>query len=227
MLDRPVRRILDPWLDRLAARLATWRVPANGITVAGFLIGAAGCVAIAAQHYRAALALILLNRLADGLDGCVARRTHPTDLGGFLDVVLDTVFYSGVPFAFALADPERLLPACFLIYSFIGTGGSFLAFAVIAAKRGVVSGEGGRKSFFYSVGLMEGSETIVFFVLFCLFPAKFAALAWTFGSLCWLTTALRVAAGIVEFRRVAEVERGVAGVERSEAPSPSGSPARD
>ncbi len=201
MLDRPVRRRIDPWLDALAARLVRWGVPASAVTVVGFVIGVAGCVAIAFGWHRTALGLILANRLADGLDGAVARRTRPTDAGGFLDIVLDTIFYSGVPFAFALADPARLLPACFLIYSFVGTGGSFLAFAVIAAKRGVVSDPERRKSFFYSIGLMEGTETIVFFILFCLLPDHFAPLAWTFGALCWATTAMRIATGLTTFRQ--------------------------
>ena len=60
----------------------------------------------------------------------------------------------------------------------------------------------GKKSFFYSAGLMEGTETVAFFALFCLLPNDFPALAWTFGGLCWLTTALRIAAGVREFREV-------------------------
>src|SRR5262249_47729045 len=127
------------------------------------------------------------------------RRTAITDVGGFLDIVLDLIFYSGVPFSFALADHTRLLPACFLIYSFIGAGGSFLAFSVISAKRGVIADAGHQKSFFYSLGLMEGTETIAFFVLFCLLPEHFSLLAWVFGSLCWLTTFLRLLTGIMMF----------------------------
>jgi phosphatidylglycerophosphate synthase len=199
MLDRLVRRGIDPGLEAVASRLATWGIGANALTIVGFGIGACACVAIAFGHYLTGLALILLNRCADGLDGCVARRNGATDLGGFLDIVLDTIFYSGVPFAFALADPQRLLSACFLIYSFIGTGGSFLAFAIIAAKRGTAGSEQ-KKSFFYSVGLMEGTETIAFFILFCLLPESFAALAWTFGTLCWVTVALRIASGVSAFR---------------------------
>jgi phosphatidylglycerophosphate synthase len=140
------------------------------------------------------LALLLLNRLADGLDGAVARRgAGLTDRGGFLDIVLDFVLYSGIVFAFALADPARnALPAAFLIFSFVGTGASFLAFAVMAAKRGIATEARGRKSLYYLGGLTEGAETIACLALFCLVPAAFPALAWGFGALCWLTTAVRV-----------------------------------
>ena len=199
MLDRPVRKLIDPSLESLAARLAALGVSANTCTVAGFALGMLGCVAIACQQYLLGLVFILANRLADGLDGCIAHHSRITDVGGFLDIVLDVLFYGGVPVAFAVAQPANVLPACFLVYSFMGTTGSFLAYAVIAAKRGVTSDHEGRKSFVYSVGLMEGTETVLFFTLFCLFPHRFAMLAWIFGVLCWATVALRILSGVVMF----------------------------
>jgi phosphatidylglycerophosphate synthase len=200
MLDRPVRRLLDPGLETLAAKIAALGVSANACTVAGFILGMIGCVVISFEQYRLGLALILANRLADGLDGCIARHSRSTDVGGFLDFVLDVLFYGGVPVAFAIAQPTNLLPACFLVYSFMGTTGSFLAYAVIAAKRGVTCDHDGRKSFFYSVGLMEGTETVIFFTLFCLFPHRFALLAWIFAGLCWATVALRIMSGLIVFQ---------------------------
>lgn len=200
MFDTSLRRLIDPTLDRAARQVARLGWTANVMTVAGFLVGMGGCVAIAFRWYAAGLTAILLNRLADGLDGSLARLRSTTDRGGFLDTVLDTIFYSGVPFGFAVAVPAHALPAAFLIYSFIGTGGSFLAYAAISAKRGITSDPERRKSFYYSVGLMEGGETILFFVLFCLWPAHFATLAWIFGGLCWITTAARLAAGLQAFR---------------------------
>ena len=204
MFDARVRKLIDPPLNWTAARLVRLGLGANAVTVGGFALGAAGCVAIAFQWHTLAVVFILLNRLADGLDGPIARRTGATDAGGFLDIALDTIFYSGVPFAFAVSDSALTLPAAFLIYSFVGTGGSFLAYAVIAAKRGMTTETQGKKSFFYSVGLMEGTETVVFFVLFCLLPQHFAVLAWVFGGLCWVTTALRVAGGLAAFREKSE-----------------------
>ena len=136
----------------------------------------------------------MLNRLCDGLDGAVARRRGLTDLGGFLDIVLDFLIYAVVPFAFALADPAaNALAAAFLIFSFIGTGSSFLAYAIMAAKRGISTELRGRKSLYYLGGLTEGTETIAAFVLACLWPAWFPWIAVVFGLLCWLTTATRIA----------------------------------
>jgi phosphatidylglycerophosphate synthase len=194
MLDARVRPLIDPALDRAAHRLDGTRLSANAVTVGGFVVGLAGMLLIAQGYFLAALACLLLNRLADGLDGAVARRRGITDLGGFLDIVLDFIFYAGVVFAFAVADPGRnALAAAFLIFSFIGTSGSFLAFAVMAAKRRIETRDRGLKSLYYLGGLTEGTETILAYALFCLLPAHFPAIAVGFGILCWITTASRIA----------------------------------
>lgn len=199
MLDARLRRIVDPPLDRAGAWLAGRGVGADAVTVAGFALGLGGAAALALQAYGAALVLIALNRLFDGLDGAVARRAGPSDLGGYLDITLDFVFYGAVPFGFALGRPEDALAAAFLVFSFVGTGASFLAYAAIAAKRGLTTELRGPKSLYYLGGLTEGTETIALFVAICLWPDAFAWLAWGFGALCWVTTATRVMAAVRAF----------------------------
>jgi len=114
-----------------------------------------------------------------------------------LDVSLDFLFYASIPLAFALAEPaHNALPAAVLIYSFIGTASTFLAFAVLAAKRGLASTAFPGKGFYYLGGLTESAETMAVFVLMCLMPAWFAALAYGFAALCALTTVTRIVAGI-------------------------------
>jgi len=192
MLDPLMRRLIDPPLDRVGRWLAGAGMSANTVTVVGFGVGALAVPCLAAQWYGAALAAILVNRLADGLDGAVARHTTLSDFGGYLDIVCDVIVYAGVAFGFALARPENAVPAAFLILSFVGTGTSFLAFAILAAKRGLASEARGRKSLYYLGGLTEGTETIAIFVVFCLFPSVFPTLAYVFAALCWMTTAARV-----------------------------------
>ena len=199
LFDARIRRLIDPPLDRLAAVLARLGLGANAVTVGGFLLGAGAWAALALQKYDLALALIAANRLADGLDGAVARRLGATDLGGYLDIVLDFFFYAGVPFFFAVGRPEHALPAAFLVFSFVGTGSSFLAFAAVAAKRRITTEARGRKAIYYLGGLTEGAETIGVFVLICVWPENFAWFAWVFGGLCWMTTATRVAAAVGVF----------------------------
>jgi phosphatidylglycerophosphate synthase len=192
MFDGRLRRVIDPVCDAAAAVVARSGLSANALTVLGFLFGAGAWAALAFQQYALALGLIAVNRVLDGLDGAVARRLGPTDLGGYLDIVLDFFFYAGVPFFFAVGRPEAALPACFLVFAFVGTGSSFLAFAAVAAKRGLTTEAKGKKGIYYLGGLTEGAETIALFVLICLFPQHFALMAWVFGGLCWVTAATRV-----------------------------------
>ena len=193
MFDAAMRRVIDPPLARLARLVDGLPVSANAVTVAGFALGLGAMGLIMAGMPLAGLVLLLLNRFADGLDGAIARRGNVTDLGGFLDITLDFIIYSGLVFAFAVADPAaNALPAAFLIFSFMGTGCSFLAYAIMAAKRNITSDRRGPKSLYYLGGLAEGTETIAVFVLFCLAPGWFAPIAWTYGAICWITTASRV-----------------------------------
>ncbi len=182
-----VRAVLDAPARRLVAR----SVSADQVTLAGFGIGLLALPALWLGWYGLALVLILLNRLADGLDGIMARQVGATDRGAFLDIALDFFFYATVPLGFALAAPENALAAAVLICAFVGTGSSFLAFAVIAAKRGMQAGAYPTKGIFYLGGLTEGAETIGIFVLMCLFPVWFVPLAYGFALACAVTTVLR------------------------------------
>ena len=201
MLDAAMRKLIDPPLGSAATVLKQAGVSANAVTVAGFLPGLGAAVALGFGEFTLALVLILINRVMDGLDGAVARQTATTDLGGYLDIVGDFIFYGAVPFGFAVALPDaNALPAAFLLLSFIGTGSSFLAYAVVAEKRKITTSIRGVKSFYYLGGLTEGTETIAFFIACCLLPQHFPTLAWAFGALCWITTVTRVLGAVVTFK---------------------------
>lgn len=201
MFDRILNRTLQCPLQRMASGLVALGLRADHVTWAGFVVGLTAVALIAQGHTQWAIVSIALNRLADGLDGAMARLTQPTDLGAFLDISLDFLFYASIPLAFVLADPARnALPGAVLIYSFIGTGCTFLAFAVLAAKRGATSTAYPDKGFYYLGGLTESTETIAVFVLMCLVPHWFGTLALIFAALCGLTTATRIGAGIAVFK---------------------------
>ncbi|MBL4666139.1 MAG: CDP-alcohol phosphatidyltransferase family protein, partial [Sneathiella sp.] len=137
MFDAALRNVIDPPLNFAGAKIANLGVSANSVTVIGFCIGLAAVPLIAIEYYWAGLALILINRLFDGLDGAVARQSLLSDFGGYLDIVCDFIFYSAIVFAFTLARPENGIAAAFLILSFIGTGTTFLAYAVMAEKNNI------------------------------------------------------------------------------------------
>lgn len=200
MLDRYIRPLIEPPLDAAAERLASTGFKANWLTAVGFSFAIISFGALAFEAYGWAIIFIALNRLADGLDGPLARQTEATDLGGFLDIVSDFIFYAGVVLFFAVGRPEFALPAAVLIFSFVGTGSSFLAYGIVAAKRGLTDEAQGQKSFFYLGGLTEGTESIIALVSICIWPDAFPWIAYGFTALCWLTTAGRVAQALEDFK---------------------------
>jgi phosphatidylglycerophosphate synthase len=196
MLDRAALALLKPLLDAGAGMLVRRGIGADAVTLVSFALGVVAAVLIAFGLFGWGLILLLASRLADGLDGAVARLTRPTDRGAFLDVTLDFLFYASIPLAFAVAAPDtNALPAAVLLAAFIGTGSSFLAFAVLAERRGLAGSAQPDKGFYYLGGLTEGSETLTCFALMCLWPERFAWWAYGFAALCALTIGTRIVGG--------------------------------
>ncbi|MCG2995086.1 CDP-alcohol phosphatidyltransferase family protein, partial [Escherichia coli] len=157
MLDRHLHPRIKPLLHQCVRVLDKPGITPDGLTLVGFAIGVLALPFLALGWYLAALVAILLNRLLDGLDGALARRRGLTDAGGFLDISLDFLFYALVPFGFILAAPEQnALVGGWLLFAFIGTGSSFLAFAALAAKHQIDNPGYAHKSFYYLGGLTEG-----------------------------------------------------------------------
>jgi phosphatidylglycerophosphate synthase len=201
MIDRQTTALIRPALESLARRLVRLRIGADALTFAGLAVGWAAASAIALQAFWLGAALILVSRLFDGLDGAVARVTTPTDRGGFLDISLDFLFYPAIPLAFAIADPTaNALAAAALLAAFVGTGTCFLAFATIAAKRGLTSVDYPGKSFYFLGGLTEATETLAFFIAMCVWPQHFAVLALLFAAMCAVTIVTRILWGWKAFR---------------------------
>lgn len=183
-----------------ARMLADYGIAPDHITMVGFGFGVLALPALWMNAYGLALILLVLNRVADGLDGAVAREVGPTDRGAFLDIGLDFLFYALFPLGFALADPAaNALPAAVLITAFVGTGTSFLAFAIMAAKRGLQAEDFPQKGIYYLGGFTEGAETIGVFILMCLFPTAFGVLALIYAAACFATTVLRWHQGWLAF----------------------------
>ena len=199
MFDAQIRPLMDRLLNPVGRGLAARGVKANHVTIIGMLFGLAAALCVAFQLFDIAFWLILLNRVADGLDGAVARASMATDFGGYLDIVCDFVFYSSIPVAFAAAQPENALASSFLIFSFIGTASSFLAFAILAEKRNITTEIRGKKAFYYLGGLTEGAETILLLLAMVTWPGYFIFMAFGFGLLCWVTTITRIYAAYSQF----------------------------
>jgi phosphatidylglycerophosphate synthase len=196
MLDTRLLPLIKGPLKGLARGAQRWGLSADQVTLGGFAFGLLGALAVAVEFYWLGLGLLILNRISDGVDGELARLNTPTDAGAYLDIVLDFLFYNAFAFAFIVADPvSNALPGSLLMLAFMGTGGSFLAFATLAQKRGIQNPDYPTKSLHYMGGITEGSETIAVFVLFCLFPQRFDVLAYGFAVLCFITAGSRIYGG--------------------------------
>lgn len=197
MFDPVLRRWMDPGLNRAGRILAARGLRANQITGAGLVLGLTGAVVLGlGGPGGVALAFMALGRLADGLDGAVARATGRAEdrgFGGYLDILCDFAVYAAYPLAFVLRDAGNGAAGAFLLAAFYINGASFLGYALLAEKTGLRTDARGRKALYYSAGLLEGGETIAFFALICLWPQHFAAMATVFGALCVATTVARVA----------------------------------
>lgn len=189
MIDNFLRERFRTPVDEIGAWLARRGLSPESVTVVGFFVGVAGCVAIVGEYYTVAIICLILNRLADLFDGAIARTTGVTDYGGFLDILLDLLIYSGFVLAFAIGRPENALAAAVLIYTFLATGASFLAAANIAAKRGITSEPPERKSFFYKAAIAEGTETTLYLAIICIFPNHFVVITYVFAAICWISVA--------------------------------------
>ena len=192
--------MIDPMLNRLGSRLADRGFHADHLTLTGFIIGLLCIPATASHLYLLTLALLVANRLIDGLDGAIARHTTQTDHGAFLDITLDFIFYSAFVFGFCLARAEDAVYGAFLIFTFVANGSVFLAYSTFAEKNPAITGKDKNKSMSYLTGLAEGTETIIVFVLMCLFPTFFAPLALLFGCLCLISATARIITGYSSIR---------------------------
>ena len=203
MFDRQIQNFTQKPLIVIARLFLKFLRP-NQMTILGFILGFFMCILIFFQFYFAALVLLIFNRFCDGLDGTMARLTTPTPLGGYLDIVSDFTIYSGFVLAFGLGNSNYTIISMILLFFYIGTGTTFLAKAAIQPQLDKISEtndvvEELPKSFHYTSGLVEGTETIIFMVLCLLLPNFFVLISIIFGILCLITFISRVIVCYVEF----------------------------
>jgi phosphatidylglycerophosphate synthase len=189
MLDAPVRRILATPLDSAAGSLQRLGLGANLVTVLGFVLGLVAAWFVASESYGIALLLLVLSRLADGLDGALARRRGETRLGGFLDTTLGAFALLVIAFAFATARQQNGLAAAFLVLGLALTLITDLAARAFARRAPHPADE-------QPFVLCEKSETFIIYVLMMLIPWAFALFAYAYGVLCFFSGGMRFATAV-------------------------------
>lgn len=195
MFDPALRRAKDAALRPLV-RLVGERVHPTVLTVAGFAVGLVGVELLVRGYLAGALALWWLNRVIDGLDGAVARaQRRQSDLGGYLDLMMDFTLYALVPLAAAASaggTPAQYGGAAVLLATFYVNAASWLVLSAIIEKRAAGAPPDTPTSIVMPSGLVEGTETIVLFSLYILFPTWLVVLFAVSALLVALTAAQRV-----------------------------------
>ena len=192
MFDRQIQNFTQKSLQSIAKLFLKFISP-NQMTLIGFSFGILMCISIVIDQYLIGIIFLFLNRLSDGLDGAMARLTAPTPLGGYLDIVLDFLVYGGFVLSFGITDQNNTFLSMVLLFCYIGTGTTFLAKAAILPSLSHQNhNKNIPKSFYYAVGLVEGTETIVFMILCLLFPNIFNYLSSIFIILCLITIVIRI-----------------------------------
>ena len=191
MLDGPLRRQLAPSLDRAGRWLARAGVRPMWLTLLGLALALAAAAAAAAAQFPLAAALWLLSRLPDGLDGPVARASGAASaFGGWADLTADMAAYGAFVVGCALGQPDAATACLVLLLSYYVNGASLLGYSAAAARAGVDTPD--ERTFHFTGGLAEGTETIAVHTVMVLFPALMAPVAWGFAAVVAVTILQRV-----------------------------------
>lgn len=190
MIDRRAREALQPALTALARPLDRWGLGPTAVTVAGLVVGVGACAAAALAAWPVALALWLLNRLADGVDGALARLQTGGGgaRGGYVDLMADFAVYGGFVAGCAVGQPTARLACLVLLLAYYLNGAALLAHA--ALTRGPEGSDD--RSVVFLGGLAEGAETVVVHALMVVVPSQMAPIAWAFAVLVAITVVQRV-----------------------------------
>jgi phosphatidylglycerophosphate synthase len=196
MLDSTLRSIKDRLARPLAVSLARW-APPMALTALSLVAGVASGAAAAGGVVWASLVLWWLSRLADGLDGPVARaRNESSELGGYLDILGDTVVYAAIPLGVAVGVDDRSvwIATAVLIATFYVNAVSWLFLAAVIEKRGAGAGtsSSGPTTIVMPAGLIEGTETIVLFSILLVFPDRAVLWCALMAALVTVTVLQRV-----------------------------------
>ncbi len=194
MLDRPLRARLGPPLAATATWLADRGFRAGHLTATGFVLGLGAAGAAAARWWWVAFGLWLASRVADGLDGAVARAgPGPTALGAWLDIVADFTVYGAFVVGAAIGQPDARIPLLALLWTYYANGASVLALAAAEARSDATSGDADERGIVLTRGLAEGTETIAAHALLVAFPAWMGPIAWAFAAMVLVTILQRLA----------------------------------
>lgn len=208
MFDARLRRAMEPALERAAVWLDRPGITPDRLTGLNLVLGLASAAFAAGQWWLPALAAWLLCRIADGVDGPLARLrnrqsgSQDTGRGGFWDICADFIVYGatvvGVGIGASAAFGAPWLPFLLVLFGYYINGTAFLAFSSIAEKTGRQLRDG--RSLSFLPGLTEGAETVAVHSLWLIFPGVAWQIAAVWALLVTASAVQRIIAGYRSLR---------------------------
>jgi phosphatidylglycerophosphate synthase len=191
MLDATLRPRLQPGLERAAGVAVARGVGPLTFTLVGLVLGLAASVAAGSALWWVALALWLISRVFDGLDGPVARLGgRSSAFGGWADFTSDMAVYGSFVAGCAIGQPDARVACLVLLVTYYVNAGTLLGLSAAAEKARIAAPDD--RTFHFTRGLAEGTETIVVHALMVLVPSFMAPIAWIFSGVVLITIGQRV-----------------------------------
>lgn len=184
------------YIDMLAAAVCRY-FPKNitplHCTFIGFVAGVSSMLCTACGYFMAALFFFFINRVCDVLDGVLSHmRKCNSDKGAFFDIVCDFTIYSLLVLGFGFYSEQNALTAALVLCSFMVTASAFLAFSIFVKKEDILKSVYNKKNMYYMTGLVEGTETVLFFLVLFVFPEYFVWIGTCFAIACFYTGVQRM-----------------------------------
>ncbi len=189
MFDVYLNKLCRKPLQNIARFVSNKGLSANAVTVSNIPVNISIFFCIWAKWYGLAIVLILLSRFLDGLDGAIARERHSSHpASGYLDIMVDYIFYISIPLGFVVADSHNAVAGAFVLAAYTFTGVNFMASAAAAAKLHLRSYAFPNKALYYATNIVEGAETIVYSLVVCIVPQFFVAISTGYAIILFITT---------------------------------------
>jgi phosphatidylglycerophosphate synthase len=191
MFDEPFRARFQPIIRPLVPALARSGIAPSHVTVAAFLLGIAAAILIANGWTIVGLAVWLISRVGDALDGTLARETgQSTAFGGYLDITLDMAAYAAMVLGFAVLHPAFGVQWAMVLAGYVLAITTTLALSDAAGVLGRQVSATDR-TFQFTAGFAEAGETNIMYVLWVLFPGHIAWLLWIWIAVLLATAVQR------------------------------------
>ncbi len=186
MIDTKARGQFQRGFDRVSKKSGLTRIHPNVITVAALIFGIVSATLVALGYNFIAIVFLWVSGLLDVLDGTVARLTGKSSpFGAYMDLVFDRLVEAAIIIGCYILMPQFSI---FYLLFFAGAMFNFSTFMLA----GNLFKNTGKKSMHYDIGIVERTESFIFFSLMILLPDYIYIILTIFNVLMFITGTIRM-----------------------------------